>query len=75
MGLLGVRGWGLEGLPEHESRIFSPPGLALDHPPHRHLGLAEDRPESIYVGFWRWAIGASLYVRQREPDVQRYQCS
>lgn len=27
--LLGVRGWGLEGLPKHERRIFSTPGLAL----------------------------------------------
>ncbi len=27
--LLGVRGWGLEGLRKHESRIFSNPGLTL----------------------------------------------
>jgi hypothetical protein len=68
--LLGVRGWGLEGLPKHVSRIFSTPGLALAAHGEGQHGVTELGQEVSAVLDWRaLAVEDVAYHAQRAPGL------
>lgn len=70
MHLLGVLGCGLENLPKHERRVFSPPGLTLAAQGEGHHSLTELGQEKAAVRD-RCALAIEDAADHTEPGRSR----